>query len=365
MFESIALSVLGALHLLNSMSVIGAFTVLLLVLFAIALSAIAQGRAQAFARSTPTLLTTLGILGTFLGIAIGLLDFDVRDIEYSIPFLLDGLKLAFITSIIGILLATCLRLVLVLGSEQDPDEADDTPRAEQGSQNAEVLALLIKAQQESTQAQLEATRQLDARLARLDEHLLQTLEHQHRQLLEAMNGFAHQLSEMGSRQLIKALETAIQDFNTRLSAEFGANFRRLDESVGKLLQWQDQYRTHMEGLGAQLDQAIGAVNSSRATLEALTEQALRISSHVEEQQDIMGSLRRETMELEALLGGIAELRDRAREAFPAMDNRLKAMLETIESSVLTALETHRRLTNEVVQLPPQSRQFSSVGAPSA
>ena len=40
---------------------------------------------------------SLGILGTFSGIVIGLIGFNVNDIPGSVPTLLDGLKFAFIT----------------------------------------------------------------------------------------------------------------------------------------------------------------------------------------------------------------------------------------------------------------------------
>jgi len=55
--------------------------------------------------SIPTVFTTLGILGTFVGIYFGLQKFDVNDITGSIPTLLDGLKTAFTTSILGISLS--------------------------------------------------------------------------------------------------------------------------------------------------------------------------------------------------------------------------------------------------------------------
>lgn len=49
----------------------------------------------------PSLVSTLGVLGTFLGITMGLLFFDTRNLETSIPLLLDGLKTAFFTSLAG------------------------------------------------------------------------------------------------------------------------------------------------------------------------------------------------------------------------------------------------------------------------
>lgn len=52
----------------------------------------------------PHLFPTLGILFTFLGIAIGLWNFDSNNIEESIPELMNGLKTAFLVSIFGVAL---------------------------------------------------------------------------------------------------------------------------------------------------------------------------------------------------------------------------------------------------------------------
>jgi methyl-accepting chemotaxis protein len=53
----------------------------------------------------PSMFTTIGILGTFGGIAYGLWFFNPEDIENSIPTLLKGLKTAFFASIFGIALS--------------------------------------------------------------------------------------------------------------------------------------------------------------------------------------------------------------------------------------------------------------------
>ena len=51
----------------------------------------------------PTFVSTLGVLGTFYGITIGLLSFDTGNLDQSIPGLLDGLKTAFFTSRAGMI----------------------------------------------------------------------------------------------------------------------------------------------------------------------------------------------------------------------------------------------------------------------
>ncbi len=49
----------------------------------------------------PSVISTLGVLGTFLGITLGLVSFDPNDPKNSIPPLLKGLRMAFLTSILG------------------------------------------------------------------------------------------------------------------------------------------------------------------------------------------------------------------------------------------------------------------------
>ena len=49
----------------------------------------------------PEILTTLGIFGCFTGIALALLDFDTKNINESVPQLLEGVKTAFWASVTG------------------------------------------------------------------------------------------------------------------------------------------------------------------------------------------------------------------------------------------------------------------------
>ena len=56
-----------------------------------------------------SILTIIGVFGTFLGIFIGLQAFDIQNIETSISKLLEALKLAFLTSLVGIGSAVLLK----------------------------------------------------------------------------------------------------------------------------------------------------------------------------------------------------------------------------------------------------------------
>ena len=58
-----------------------------------------------FVASAPSILSTVGVIGTFTGIWFGLQDFDVSAIDESVPTLLEGLKTAFVTSLWGMALS--------------------------------------------------------------------------------------------------------------------------------------------------------------------------------------------------------------------------------------------------------------------
>ena len=68
------------------------------------------------------LLPILGVIGTFLGICLGLANFDSTEIESSVPQLLQGLKTAFWTSFIGTSWAVFLNIRY---SSKDKEENDE------------------------------------------------------------------------------------------------------------------------------------------------------------------------------------------------------------------------------------------------
>jgi len=57
------------------------------------------------ANAVASLVTVVGVFGTFVGIFSGLLGFNPVAIEASVPPLLGGMRLAFVTSIFGLLIS--------------------------------------------------------------------------------------------------------------------------------------------------------------------------------------------------------------------------------------------------------------------
>jgi hypothetical protein len=141
--------------------------------------------------SIPTVFTTLGVLGTFIGIYYGLIRFDVNKITESIPTLLEGMKTAFLTSIIGIILslvagkisqivlklventsparptdelAALQEMTLILRSTQEQNETNFTTLNHSliGDGDDSVSTQLVKLRNQFTELELKQTRQVDA-----------------------------------------------------------------------------------------------------------------------------------------------------------------------------------------------------------
>ena len=71
------------------------------------------------------LLPILGVIGTFLGICLGLANFDSTEIESSVPQLLQGLKTAFWTSFIGTSWAVFLNIRYSSKDREENDEEEE------------------------------------------------------------------------------------------------------------------------------------------------------------------------------------------------------------------------------------------------
>jgi len=64
-------------------------------------------------------IVSVGVLGTFVGIFIGLQGFDPEDIINSVNKILSGLKTAFFTSIVGMSVALILSIIQTLKGDSE------------------------------------------------------------------------------------------------------------------------------------------------------------------------------------------------------------------------------------------------------
>lgn len=283
-----------------------------------------------FASYIPMLLTSLGILGTFIGISIGLATFNPSDIDSSIANLLAGMKTAFYTSLAGMassILYQSIKKTKFI-HKSTPSAAATTqenilPLLAQQANALQEIITLNKTQESALVAQIKLletdistklnnidkntlesrtyfTETLEKTIAQIPkEMLLQTnifvkiaenIGNQQESFREFQNTlwdkfqeFADILSKSATEQVIEALKQVIVEFNNNLTEQFGENFKELNTAVFTLVQWQENYKTQIAQMIEQY--ALGA-ESITQTSQAVLETKDSISKIQEATQNI-------------------------------------------------------------------------------
>ena len=310
-----------------------------------------------------SIVTVLGVLGTFVGIAWGLLQFDTGDIESSVPKLLEGLRIAFITSIAGIAGSIFLKWS-TLNERRKQTSAPDGVDGATIDTLAQLLNDILKAQKDEGNETKAALRSIERSLTGEGEstvvtqlsRLRTTFIDKQDDLVKEFRKFSDEMAKKNIEAFIKALENAIKDFNKKISEQFGENFKQLNQAVGKLLEWQEQYQEQMDKLAEEFRIAAESVEKSRQSLEIISNRSDAIVSSAEQLEPILQGVQQQINQLNALLQAFSKLADNAREAFPTIENRLDDLTERFSVIVEDAIndskasmETQRKALTEQSQ----------------
>ena len=282
------------------------------------------------AEVAPNILTSIGIFGTFLGVALGLWYFDTTDIQGSVPKLMDGLKTAFWSSIVGLLGALTLKIRAAL-SQTGRREATQTRVATIDDLDASLKHLADQLNQESPHG------------------LPQQLASQHRQSLDAMGrvvntleSYEERMAEANAKALISAIETVMREFNTKINEQYGDNFKRLNESVISMLEWQKQYKSQITELIDEQKRTSGSMKEASDAFEYMVRHANAFNGISESLQDLLNGLEAQRANLQSQLSSLADLVNNAADGLPQLEERVVALTQ----GMAEAVEKQQRWSNE-------------------
>ena len=312
-----------------------------------------------------SIVTVIGVLGTFLGIAIGLYQFDTGNIEASVPKLLEGLKIAFITSILGIAGSIFLKWS-ALNERKRQVLSTETYTGATVDDLAGLLRNILAVEQEEGKETRETLRSIeksltgegDSTVLTQLQKLRTTFSDKQDDLIRAFNDFADQMAANNTKALIKALEEVMRDFNAKINEQFGENFKQLNEAVGRINEWQEQYRQQMDELAAQFQVAAESIEKSRESLEIIAERSDAIVSNSEKLNPILQALQHQIQQLNNHLTAFSALADNARDAFPIIEDRLNQLTNHFSTVVKETIgDSHVSMQNQREALTNQSQQL--------
>ena len=333
----------------------------------------------------PQAIASLGVLFTFIGISYGLIEFNSADIESSVPVLLGGMRTAFITSVIGMIWSMCLKykqnnkekeyyqqkvkvdndatigqLISYLQS-QDEKIAEKESSAKQYQENLltaiqEINKSLVCDGDASviTQIQLIKSKIQDGFESRNSQS-----KQEHEILIKEFQKFAETMAENNSKAFIEALNSTIRDFNEKIQEQFGENFKQLNIAVGKLLEWQDNYKNTVIEVTENQRTIFEGIEQAKTSLASMADHGNSIKASAIALGDILMTIDSYQKELEISLKDLASIGDEAKKLVP----NIKSLVEETNVGISKTCENTNKELNEnaVKAIGEATKYYESVG----
>ena len=289
-----------------------------------------------------SVFTAIGILGTFIGIYIGLMDFDTTKIDESIPQLLEGLKTAFITSIVGIILSIVFKKIsqhnwhkaerkenklstgdpklavlfairedlkplenlkdiktALLGQAGQQAEYDNlltqikrlrNDQALATTQNRKILSdiktALVREGNDNVLTQIKmlrneqryAANQMNVNI----KWIVESMGKNNQLLSKKFDEFSELLQKSNTEALVKVMEKATQQFNEQMQKIVEKlvqeNFQELNNSVKNMIDWQQENKKMIRQLINQFHQVASDFENSSGSIKEIAENTHKLTN---------------------------------------------------------------------------------------
>ena len=276
----------------------------------------------------PAIIST-GVLGTFIGIFIGLWNFDVDHIEESVPTLLEGLKLAFSTSILGMAVSIFLSYKEnqhKINVNADSDSLLREMLIEQRDTNQKIGKLVENNNDNFTQVNESLTKALDT------------------------------LSKGATEHIISALKEVITDFNKNLTEQFGDNFKQLNEAVYKMIEWQETYKVSINQVEKTLQDLLIAIEKNSDWIDKFNKDYQNIVQTNEDLQEIIKINNNQIKNIEKHIEHLKNIGEEADVIFKSIQGVSKNIQNSLSEEIkgVSNLRNNLRKQQESVH-----RQFES------
>ncbi len=281
----------------------------------------------------PEILTTMGIFGCFVGIALALLNFDPKDVTNSVPQLLNGVKTAFWASVCGVFGALAIKMRQRFGSAPTQTSGDELKSA---SLEDVVSAIILLRKTIAGENDSSLISQIKLLRQEQNDHAVN--------LRKSLDEFADKVSELGSKALIEALEKVIRDFNTQLNEQFGENFKQLNFAVEKLVIWQQQYKDELDKLQIVQNESAKNLKLSADSFRVIVEKAESYTESAIKLDELLAQFKAQYAVMLQSQESLAKVLLDMKSVEPSFSAKLEDLTQTFKSST-TALadETKKQI----------------------
>ena len=246
-------------------------------------------------KAGPGLLITVGIGFTFLGICLAFYNFNAANIENDLPALIGHIKYAFWGSLLGVVSAVILKIIILHSRRYD---SEDTTIEELLAKKANILKSFSTALDSKNNKSITSLLQTlitqnndNARIMAIwqektfqyikeftqgtDENPWLTVSRtRHEETINALELLRTTMSNFYDQQMRKntqiftdAISKTIQETNSDLSNQLGANFQKFNFGLDSMLVWQENYKAQIDRWISQEDDRLKKVSDFTLVLE--------------------------------------------------------------------------------------------------
>lgn len=317
----------------------------------------------------PNVAVSIGILGTFVGIYLGLLEFDESNISDSIPKLLEGLKTAFATSIAGLVASIILKFAFEGKAVQEDSKSDV-----QQDDPVELLKSIVSGINNLEKSSREIEKSIVSCFRSDEEYSLisqlklirQEIIDTRKEVSDSFKTFAEKIAESSTDALVKALEKVIGDFNTLLNELVSESFKELSSAMIKLTEWQENYKIHVDETQIKINTLLEHMKQTVAILDGTADRISKIDESLENIDSSLGgvsvsaedisehveSLKLQNEVLKESILAIKQIGEEAKSVVPAITEQINNLTEKLETTVLNVtekFESNSSLVTEFVE----------------
>ncbi|HBC0002752.1 anti-phage ZorAB system protein ZorA [Vibrio parahaemolyticus] len=264
--------------------------------------------------AVPGFLTALGVIGTFVGLQLGLADLniagnvDVNEMKNGVAGVINGAKIAFMTSVWGVFLSVIFNFIEKLFEQ--------------------VIRKKIKTLQN----------RIDRVFPRLSaENQLQCIANNSQQSRESLQGLAEKIGEKMQESLVQATQGIQQGLESSLEKIMAPAINKLvdETSDGNQKALESVLKSFMDGFGQQGEQQRIAMDSAsqnvNKTLESMSTSMAAFVNKLEVQQSASSEREKELISTISLQ--VSELGEQLNNRESAASEREQKLASSMESTI--------------------------------
>lgn len=302
-------------------------------------------------------MTGLGILGTFVGLAIGLQSFDAETAEAmtnSIVPLIDGIKVAFLTSIFGVTFSlvygTMYRSCLKRAQHALDDFLDTFYKCQGRRPENDVVARLLRYEQSQTESMSQFAEDISIALSNaigetltpaltaLPDQMSQAVGTQLNPMVESMeknlSEFTERLSSQMSAAQNEGVENLVEKFMEKMGELTNGQMDNLSRTIETICTWQEATVKH-------LDEAVSGICQNAQTISKINE---NLDSTVTRMEAFLAELQKYQEESQKTMVESAKIFIASNESVERTANELAEISERSGE----IMDTARKITNSVI-----------------